>query len=49
MSTRACLLCGEPLNQRDTERSLCLLCLHRTSPQERAAQVRRLSGLLDSA
>ncbi len=49
MSTRACLLCGELLNQRDGERSLCLLCLHRTSPQERTVQRRRLSGLLDSA
>jgi hypothetical protein len=49
MSTRTCLICGEPLNQRDGERSLCLLCRHRTSPQERAVQRRRLSGLLDSA
>ena len=49
MSTRICLLCGEPLNNRDAERSLCLICTHRTSPQERVARSRLLTGLIDSA
>jgi hypothetical protein len=49
MSTRVCLLCGEVLEPREAESSLCVLCAHRTSPQERTARRRRLSGLLDSA
>jgi hypothetical protein len=49
MSTPVCLLCGEVLDGRETERSICLLCRHRTLPQERALLTRRLSGLIDSA
>ncbi len=49
MSTRICAICGEVLNPRDGERTLCVLCQHRTLPQERASLTRRLSGLIDSA
>jgi hypothetical protein len=49
MSTRMCTVCGEVLNGKDGERSTCLLCLHRTIPQERAMPARRLPGLIDSA
>lgn len=49
MSTRVCTMCGEVLNSKDGERSTCLLCLHRTVPQERVTLTRRLSGLIDSA
>jgi len=49
MSTRVCKLCGEILDGREGERSVCVLCRHRTLPQERAALTRRLSGLIDSA
>jgi len=50
MSIRVCTLCGEVLDSSDGERTgTCLLCLHRTVPQERAAATRRLSGLIDSA
>ena len=49
MSTRVCTLCGEPIDARAADRSVCLLCVHRTSPQERGWPARRLSGLIDSA
>jgi DNA-directed RNA polymerase subunit RPC12/RpoP len=49
MSTPVCTLCGEPLTAREAERSVCLLCRHRTLPHERAAADRRLLGLIDSA
>lgn len=49
MSTRVCTLCGEVLKGSEGERSTCLLCLHRTVPQERASATRRLFGLIDSA
>lgn len=49
MSTRVCEICGELLNGRDVERSACLLCLHRTLPEERSSPTRRLTGLIDSA
>ena len=49
MSTSVCAICGEVLNPRDGERVLCVLCQHRTLPQERVSLTRRLSGLIDSA
>ena len=49
MSTRVCSLCGDVLPAHEADRSVCLLCLHRTVPQERASQSRRLFGLIDSA
>lgn len=49
MSSRICTICGELLYPRDGERTECVLCLHRTIPNERAALTRRLSGLIDSA
>jgi hypothetical protein len=49
MSTRVCTVCGEVLSNKDGERSTCLLCLHRTIPQERVTPTRRLPGLIDSA
>ena len=50
MSIRVCMLCGEVLSAGEGERmGTCLLCLHRTVPQERASSTRRLYGLIDSA
>lgn len=49
MPTRICPLCGEILDARERERAVCLLCAHRTVPQERTATDRRLLGLIDSA
>jgi hypothetical protein len=49
MSTRVCTVCGEVLSGAEGDRTTCLLCLHRTVPQERASLVRRLPGLIDSA
>jgi hypothetical protein len=49
MSTRVCLICGEVLVRDEGEATVCLLCRHRTLPQERALPNRRLTGLIDSA
>ena len=49
MSMRVCPVCGEVLDGREAEAVVCVLCRHRTLPQERASLNRRLTGLIDSA
>ena len=49
MSLPTCPVCGDVLDTREANLTICLLCQVRTNPADLAATDRRLLGLLDGA